>query len=92
MPIHEKSLIRPENIETHDNLVIDGVDVSGHWSTFIKTRVVDDYNESLQDEIAALPGQEETRSLWRNGARIPWARTISPCSSIPPKLLSQMSP
>ena len=59
MPIHEKSLIRPENITSHEELVIDGVDVSGHWSTFIESRVVKDYNESLQDEIAALPGGEE---------------------------------
>ena len=53
MPIHEKSLIRPENLVEHENLVIDGVDVSGHWSTFIETRAVTDYNENLQEEIAA---------------------------------------
>jgi hypothetical protein len=58
MPIHEKSLIRPENLKTHDELVIDGVDVSGHWSTFIEARVVTDYNEALEEEIAALPGGE----------------------------------
>ena len=51
MPIHEKSLIRPENLTTNEELVIDGVDVSGHWSTFIEPRVVTDYNEDLQDEI-----------------------------------------
>ena len=38
MPIHEKSLIRPENLRTHDKLTIDGIDVSGHWSTFIEPR------------------------------------------------------
>ena len=68
MPIHEKSLIRPENLETHDKLELDGVDVSGHWSTFIKTRVVDDYNESLQEEIAALPGGEEIHRCWQCGS------------------------
>ncbi len=68
MPIHEKSLIRPENLETHDALVIDGVDVSGHWSTFIKTRVVSDYNETLQDEIAALPGGEYIHRCWQCGS------------------------
>lgn len=68
MPIHEKSLIRPENLETHENLVIDGVDVSGHWSTFIKTRVVSDYNETLQDEIAALPGGEYIHRCWQCGS------------------------
>ncbi len=65
MAIHEKSLIRPENISRHENLVIDGVDVSGDWSTFIKTRVVADYNEDLQDEIAAVPGGEYIHRCWQ---------------------------
>jgi heterodisulfide reductase subunit C len=66
--IHEKSLIRPENLKTHDKLVIDGVDVSGHWSTFIESRVVTDYNEALQDEIAALPGGEHIHRCWQCGS------------------------
>lgn len=70
MPIHEKSLIRPENLvegseETH---IIDGVDVSGHWSTFIKSRVVTDYNEDFEDEIAALPGGEFIHRCWQCGS------------------------
>jgi len=68
MPIHEKSLIRPEDLETHEQLVIDGVDVSGHWSTFIKSRAVADYNETLQDEIAALPGGEQIHRCWQCGS------------------------
>jgi len=68
MPIHEKSLIRPENLKTHDALVMDGVDVSGHWSTFIESRVVTDYNEALQDEIAALPGGEYIHRCWQCGS------------------------
>ncbi|MGH8802266.1 MAG: 4Fe-4S dicluster domain-containing protein [Casimicrobiaceae bacterium] len=68
MPIHEKSLIRPENILVHDNLVLDGIDVSGHWSMFIKPRVVTDYNERLQDEIAALPGGEQVHRCWQCGS------------------------
>lgn len=68
MPIHEKNLIRPENISTHENLTIDGVNVSGDWSTFIQTRVVADYNESLQDEISALPGGEYIHRCWQCGS------------------------
>jgi len=68
MPIHEKSLIRPENLKTHENLVLDGVDVSGHWSTFIESRVVTDYNEALEDEIAALPGGEFIHRCWQCGS------------------------
>ena len=66
--IHEKSLIRPENLKTHDKLVIDGVDVSGHWSTFIEPRVVTDYNERLEEEIAALPGGEHINRCWQCGS------------------------
>ncbi len=68
MPIHEKHLIRPENLKTHEHLVIDGVDVSGHWSTFIESRVVTDYNEAIQDEIAALPGGEYIHRCWQCGS------------------------
>jgi heterodisulfide reductase subunit C len=66
--IHEKSLIRPENLKTHDKLVLDGVDVSGHWSTFIAPRVVTDYNERLEEEIAALPGGENIHRCWQCGS------------------------
>ncbi len=68
MPIHEKSLIRPENLVTHDHLVIDGMDVSGHWSTFIEGRSITDYNENLQEEIAALPGGENIHRCWQCGS------------------------
>lgn len=68
MPIHEKSLIRPENIEVHEKLEIDGVDVSGHWSTFIQPRVLTDYNEAMEEEIAALPGGEYIHRCWQCGS------------------------
>lgn len=68
MPIHEKSLIRPENLVTHENLEIDGIDVSGHWSTFIKSRAITDYNEAMEEEIAALPGGEAIHRCWQCGS------------------------
>jgi heterodisulfide reductase subunit C len=68
MAIHEKSLIRPENLSTHDNLVIDGVDVSGDSSTFIYSRVVSDYNEALEEQISALPGGEYIHRCWQCGS------------------------
>jgi heterodisulfide reductase subunit C len=68
MPIHEKSLIRPENLKTHEKLEVDGVDVSGHWSTFIESRVITDYNEALEEEIAALPGGEYIHRCWQCGS------------------------
>jgi heterodisulfide reductase subunit C2 len=68
MPIHEKTLIRPENLVTHEELVLDGVDVSGHWSTFIENRSVTDYNEAMEEEIAALPGGEFIHRCWQCGS------------------------
>ncbi len=68
MPIHEKSLIRPENLHSHEELEIEGVDVSGHWSTFIESRVITDYNEQMEEEIAALPGGENIHRCWQCGS------------------------
>jgi heterodisulfide reductase subunit C len=68
MPIHEKSLIRPENLHVQENIEIEGIDVSGHWSTFIESRVITDYNEELEEEIAALPGGEFIHRCWQCGS------------------------
>jgi heterodisulfide reductase subunit C len=68
MPIHEKSLIRPENLHVQENIELEGIDVSGHWSTFIESRVVTDYNEALEEEIAALPGGEFIHRCWQCGS------------------------
>ena len=43
MPIHEKSLIDPNQVLSAEKLVIEGVDVSGHWNTMILPRTVADY-------------------------------------------------
>ena len=68
MPIHEKSLIRPENLHVQEDIEVEGVDVSGHWSTFIESRVISDYNEALEEEIAALPGGEFIHRCWQCGS------------------------
>ena len=68
MPIHEKSLIRPENLHVQENIELDGIDVSGHWSTFIESRAVTDYNEALEEEISALPGGEYIHRCWQCGS------------------------
>ncbi|MGC8469760.1 MAG: 4Fe-4S dicluster domain-containing protein [Acetobacteraceae bacterium] len=68
MPIHEKSLIRKENLVTHERMTLEGVDVSGDWSTFIQPRVITDYNEAMEEEIAALPGGEAIHRCWQCGS------------------------
>ena len=69
MPIHEEHLIRPENLSTHDSLVVDGVDVSGHWSTFIRDpRGQRTTTRTMQEEIEALPGGENIHRCWQCGS------------------------
>ena len=68
MPIHEKSLIRKENLIRNEKVALEGIDVSGDWSTFIGTRVITDYNEALEDEIKALPGGEYIHRCWQCGS------------------------
>ena len=68
MPIHEKSLIRPENLHVQEDIELEGIDVSGHWSTFIESRAVTDYNEALEEEIAELPGGEYIHRCWQCGS------------------------
>ncbi|MCW5604895.1 MAG: hypothetical protein KIT18_10165, partial [Burkholderiales bacterium] len=68
MPIHEKSLIAPGDLETSDKLVVDGVDVSGHWNTFIKPRYVSDYDPDFYRTIERYPGGENVSRCWQCGS------------------------
>jgi heterodisulfide reductase subunit C len=68
VPIHEKSLIRAENLHRQEHRTLDGVDVSGDWSTFIGSRVITDYNERMEEEIAALPGGDFLHRCWQCGS------------------------
>ncbi|MBI4193784.1 MAG: 4Fe-4S dicluster domain-containing protein [Betaproteobacteria bacterium] len=68
MPIHEKSLIAPEDLMTSDKLVVDGVDVSGHWNTMIKPRYVSDYDADFCKVIQGYPGGEYVHRCWQCGS------------------------
>ena len=68
MPIHEKSLIDPNRLLSAEKLVVDGVDVSGHWNTMILPRTVADYDDDFQKTIRALPGGENVHRCWQCGS------------------------
>lgn len=68
MAIHEKTLIDPERLKTHDSLVVDGVDVSGHWNTMILPRYLTDYDEDFNQLIQRLPGGENVHRCWQCGS------------------------
>ena len=68
MPIHEKSLVAADDLLTHDKLVIDGVDVSGHWNTMMKPRYVSDYDPDFYRTIQSYPGGENVHRCWQCGS------------------------
>jgi heterodisulfide reductase subunit C len=68
MPIHEKSLIAPEDLLTADKLVVDGIDVSGHWNTMIKPRYISDYDPDFQQTIQGYGGGENVHRCWQCGS------------------------
>lgn len=68
MAIHEKSLIEPERLLHHDKLVVDGVDVSGHWNTMITPRTLTAYDEDFEARIRSIPGGENVHRCWQCGS------------------------
>ncbi|MGE0558516.1 MAG: 4Fe-4S dicluster domain-containing protein [Burkholderiales bacterium] len=68
MAIHEKSLVAPGDLMTKDKLVVDGVDVSGHWNTMMKPRYVSDYDPDFFKVIQSYPGGENVHRCWQCGS------------------------
>lgn len=68
MAIHEKSLIDPDRLKTHESLVVDGVDVSGHWNTMILPRYLTDYDDDFYKVIRSYPGGENVHRCWQCGS------------------------
>jgi heterodisulfide reductase subunit C len=68
MAIHEQSLIEPERLKEHDDLVVDGVDVSGHWNTMINPRTITDYDDNFESKIQADPHAANVHRCWQCGS------------------------
>lgn len=68
MAIHEKSLIDADRLKTHETLVVDGVDVSGHWNTMILPRYITDYDPDFYKVIQTYPGGENVHRCWQCGS------------------------
>jgi heterodisulfide reductase subunit C len=68
MAIHEKTLIDPARVLTADKLVVDGVDVSGHWNTMILPRTLTDYDDDFERKIESYAGGERLHRCWQCGS------------------------
>jgi Fe-S oxidoreductase len=57
--------VRPENIKEEAHLVVEGMDISGHWNRMFEQRVLWDYDVGALEKVAALPGGESL--MWCYG-------------------------
>jgi len=57
--------VRPENITEEKQLIVEGMDISGHWNRMFEQRVIWDYDVDALEKVAALPGGESL--MWCYG-------------------------
>jgi len=50
--------VRPQDITEKKQLVVEGMDISGHWNRMFEQRVIWDYDVEQLDRVTALPGGE----------------------------------
>lgn len=67
MPIHEKNLIKKGDLIQKEKAELEGIDVSGQWNTFIRPRVVPDYDTRILREIASTPMGSTITKCWQCG-------------------------
>jgi Fe-S oxidoreductase len=50
--------VQPDAIKEEKQLVVDGMDISGHWNRMFEQRVIWDYDVAQLDRVTDLPGGE----------------------------------
>ncbi|OQY84555.1 MAG: hypothetical protein B6D40_05220, partial [Anaerolineae bacterium UTCFX3] len=48
-----------------ENVIVDGVDVSGHWNRMFEQRVIFDYTPELIEKIASIPEAESFANCYQ---------------------------
>lgn len=64
MPIVEKSLVEVQRTE---QLTLEGIDVSGDWNTFLRSRVASDLDVRIVDWVQGQPQGETISRCWQCG-------------------------
>ena len=67
MPIHEKNLVDKNRLLVKEEAKLDGLDVSGQWSTFIEQRILGDYSTDVLDAVASTPAGKTIVNCWQCG-------------------------
>jgi Fe-S oxidoreductase len=66
--------VRPEAITEDKQLVVDGMDISGHWNRMFEQRVIWDYDTDQLDKVTSLPG----------GESLGWCYGCAKCTAVCP--------
>ena len=66
--------VRPEAITEEKSLVVEGMDISGHWNRMFEQRVIWDYDVEALEKVAALPG----------GESLSWCYGCAKCTAVCP--------
>jgi len=66
--------VKPENIKEEKNLVVEGMDISGHWNRMFEQRVIWDYDVDNLEKVASLPG----------GESLAWCYGCAKCTAVCP--------
>jgi heterodisulfide reductase subunit C2 len=64
VPIVEKSLVE---VERSEKLELEGIDVSGDWNTFLRSRVSTDLDVKIMDWVKGQPQGETISRCWQCG-------------------------
>jgi len=66
--------VEPERVREIEHVVIDDMDISGHWNRMFEQRVIFDYDPHQIDRVADLPG----------GESMAWCYQCSQCTAVCP--------
>ena len=64
MPIVERSLVEVQRTE---KLELEGIDVSGDWNTFLRSRVATDLDVKILDWVKGHPQGDTISRCWQCG-------------------------
>lgn len=72
-PLEEQKVLH-DQVKEHKELIVDGMDISGHWNRMFGQRAIFDFTPELIDKVAALDG----------GESLEWCYGCAKCTAVCP--------
>lgn len=73
LPVEQQKVVQ-EAVKEHKHLVVDGMDISGHWNRMFGQRVIFDYSHENLEKVTDLPG----------GESLGWCYGCAKCTAVCP--------